>query len=49
MVRTVFRDRVEAGDLLATRLGHYARRAVAPPAGAAGVERSRRAVERRDP
>jgi putative phosphoribosyl transferase len=37
MVRTVFRDRVEAGDVLATRLGHYARRAVAPPAGAAGV------------
>jgi putative phosphoribosyl transferase len=37
MVRTVFRDRVEAGDVLATRLGHYARRTSAPPAGAADV------------
>jgi predicted phosphoribosyltransferase len=37
MDRIVFRDRVEAGDVLATRLGHYARRAGAPQAGAADV------------
>jgi putative phosphoribosyl transferase len=34
MIGTVFRDRVEAGDLLATRLGHYARRADVPQAAA---------------
>lgn len=37
MTRTVFRDRVEAGDVLAARLGHYAGRAGAPRAGAADV------------
>ena len=37
MNRTVFRDREEAGDALAARLGHYARRAGAPRAGAADV------------
>jgi putative phosphoribosyl transferase len=37
MDRTVFRDRVEAGDELAGRLGHYAGRAGAPPAGASDV------------
>jgi predicted phosphoribosyltransferase len=37
MDRIVFRDRVEAGDVLAGRLGHYARRAGAPQAGAPEV------------
>jgi putative phosphoribosyl transferase len=37
MTRTVFRDRVEAGDVLAARLGHYARRAGTPRADAADV------------
>jgi predicted phosphoribosyltransferase len=37
MTGTVFRDRVEAGDVLAARLGHYAGRARAPQAEAAGV------------
>jgi predicted phosphoribosyltransferase len=37
MDRTVFRDRVEAGDVLAGRLGHYAGRAGAPQGGASGV------------
>jgi putative phosphoribosyl transferase len=37
MDRIVFRDRVEAGDLLASRLGHYAGRAGAAQAGAAEV------------
>ena len=37
MNRTVFRDREEAGDALAARLGHHARRAGAPRAGAADV------------
>jgi predicted phosphoribosyltransferase len=37
MNRTVFRDREEAGDALAARLGHYAGRAGAPRADAADV------------
>src|SRR6266508_3260852 len=37
MTRTVFRDRVEAGEVLAARLGHYAGRAGAQRAGAADV------------
>jgi putative phosphoribosyl transferase len=37
MNRTVFRDREEAGDALAARLGHYAGRAGAPRAGAKDV------------
>src|SRR6266545_1429464 len=37
MTRTLFRDRVEAGEVLAARLGHYAGRAGAPRAGATDV------------